>query len=89
MGEKNNRWKWGGWWWERIKREGHRNIILRICIIWILKNRLQPTCVALIMFREVRRTEGEVKVGRLRNSKATNKHEVTGEMVKGGGVGWI
>ena len=31
------------------------------------------------------RTEVEVRVGKLKNGKATGKHEITGEMIKGGG----
>ena len=50
------------------------------------------------MFREVttseliRRTEVEVRVGKLKNGKALGKDEVTREMVKGGSgmvVDWI
>ena len=40
----------------------------------------------------VRRTEVEVRVGKLKNGKAAGKDEVTGEMVKGGNymvVDWI
>ena len=40
----------------------------------------------------VRRTEFEVRDGKLKNGKAAGKDEVTGEMVKGGGngvVNWI
>ena len=32
----------------------------------------------------IRRTEVEVKVGKLKNGKAAGKDEITGEMVKGG-----
>ena len=40
----------------------------------------------------IRRTEVEVRVGNLKNGKASGKNEVTGEMLKGGGnkvVDWI
>ena len=40
----------------------------------------------------IRRTEVEVRVGKLKNGKAAGKDEVTGEMIKGGGdrvVDWI
>ena len=40
----------------------------------------------------IRRTEVEVKMGKLKNGKAAGKDEVTGEMIKGGGdrvVDWI
>ena len=40
----------------------------------------------------IRRTEVEVRVGKLKNDKAAGKDEVTGEMIKGGGnraVDWI
>ena len=33
----------------------------------------------------IRRTEVEVRVGKLKNGKAAGKDEVTGEMIKGGG----
>ena len=38
------------------------------------------------------RAEVEVRVGKLKNGKATGKDEIIGEMIKGGGdrvVGWI
>ena len=66
---------------------------MRISIIWRLKNRLQSTCVVLMKFRvPIRRTEVEVKVGKLKNGNAAGKDEVKGEMIKGGGnwvVDWI
>ena len=34
----------------------------------------------------IRRTEVEVRVGKLKNGKAISKDEVTGEIVKGGGL---
>ena len=40
----------------------------------------------------IRRTDFEVRVGKLKNGKATGKDEVTGEMIKGGGnraADWI
>ena len=40
----------------------------------------------------IRRTEAEVRVGKLKNRKAAGKDEVTGEMIKGEGnrvVDWI
>ena len=40
----------------------------------------------------IRRTEVEVRVGKLKNGKAAGKDDVTGEMIKGGGnrvVDWI
>ena len=40
----------------------------------------------------IRRTEVELRVGKLMNGKAAGKDEVTGEMIKGGGnrvVNWI
>ena len=42
--------------------------------------------------KPIRRTEVEVRVGKLRNGKSAGKDEVTGEMTKGGGnkvVDWI
>ena len=33
----------------------------------------------------IRRAEVEVIVGKLKNGKASNKNEITGKMVKGGG----
>ena len=42
--------------------------------------------------KPTRRTEVEVRVGKLRNGKAAGKDKVTGEMVKGGSdmlVDWI
>ena len=33
----------------------------------------------------IRRTEIEVRVGKIKNEKAACKDEVTGEMIKGGG----
>ena len=33
----------------------------------------------------IRRTEVEIRVGKLKNGKAAGKDEVTGEMIKGGG----
>ena len=52
---------------------------------------MQSTCVALMVFREVtnyfggkpiRRTELEVRVGKLKNGKAAGKDKVKGEMIK-------
>ena len=62
---------------------------MRICIIWIFKNRLLSTCVVLVMFggKLVRRTDMEVRVGKLRNGKATSNNEVTGEIIRMG-VSW-
>ena len=40
----------------------------------------------------IRNTEGEVRVGKLKNGKVAGKNEVTGETTKGGGnrvVDWI
>ena len=40
----------------------------------------------------IRKTEVEVRVGKLKNGKAAGKDKVTGEMIKGGGnrvVDWI
>ena len=42
--------------------------------------------------RPIRRTEVEVRVGKLKNGKAASKDEVTREIIKGGGntvVDWI
>ena len=57
---------------------------MRICIIWIIRKRLQSTCVALMEFGEnyfggepIRRMEGEVRVGKHKNGKAAGKDEVT------------
>ena len=33
----------------------------------------------------IRRTEVEVKVGKLKNGKAADRDKITGEMIKGGG----
>ena len=41
----------------RIKRERSRRSILKICIIQILRKRLQSTCVALMGFGEVTDSE--------------------------------
>ena len=43
----------GGWHRERMKCHGSGRIILKICIIYILRNRFQFTCTALMGFREV------------------------------------
>ena len=49
---------------------------------------MQSTCVVLMGFREVTTSEEsqleEVRVGKLKNGKATGKDEITGEMIKGG-----
>ena len=40
----------------------------------------------------IRRTEVEVRVGKLKNGKAAGNDEITGEMIKGGGnrvLDWI
>ena len=47
------------WHWERMKSKGYEMVILRLYIIWILKSRLQPTCLASIMFTEIRRVDWE------------------------------
>ena len=84
----------------RTKRERSGRSILKICIIWILRNRLQSTCVALIGFGEVTTSEEsqleelrfEVRVGKFKNGKAVGKDEITREMIKGGFdrvVDWI
>ena len=42
--------------------------------------------------KPIRRTEVEVRVGKLKNGKATGKYVVTGEMIKDGGnqvLHWI
>ena len=52
---------------------------------------MQSTCVAL-MVELIRRSEVEVRMGKLKNGKATGKDGVTKEMIKGGGdrmVEWI
>ena len=74
----------GGWYKERMKLKVFGSSILKICIIYIIRNRLQFTCVALMGFR--------AKVGKPKNGKAPGKDEITGEMIKGGGhrvVDWI
>ena len=43
----------GGWHRGREKQERSGKSILKICIIQILRKRLQSTCVALMEFREV------------------------------------
>ena len=51
---------------------------------------MQSTCVAFMVFEEV--TISEVRVGKLKNGKAADKDEVTGELIKGGGdrvLDWI
>ena len=40
--------------------------------------------MALMVFRELIRTEEVERVGKLKNGKAASKDEFTGEMVKGG-----
>ena len=47
----------GGWHKERMKCEGFGRSILKICIIKILRKRLQFTCVALMGFGEVTSSE--------------------------------
>ena len=79
-----------GWKSKKIKYKGFGRIILRIYKIQILKSRLQSTCVASMVFREVatleiRRTEIEVRVGKLKIGKVVGKDEITGEMIKGRG----
>ena len=42
--------------------------------------------------KPIRKTEVEVRVGKLKKGKATGKDDVTGDMVKGGGdmvVDWV
>ena len=36
----------------------------------------------------IRKVELEVRVGKLKNGKATGKDEITGERIKGGGNRW-
>ena len=59
--------------WERMKCKGIGMVILRICIILVLKSRLQSTYVTLMVFSKiivigelVKINEGEVKVEKLR-----------------------
>ena len=51
--------------WKRLKCEGFGRNILRICIIYIARNRLQFTCVAMMGFREAATSE-ESRLGELR-----------------------
>ena len=41
----------GGWQWERMKSEGFGSSIFEY--LYILKSRVQSTCVASMVFREV------------------------------------
>ena len=77
--------------WERMKYEGFGRIILGIITTWIPKSRLQSTLHVHGVQRGncfggelIRKTEIEVRVRKLKNGKAASKHEVTGEMIKGG-----
>ena len=90
----------GDWHKENLKFEGFGRSISKICIIYILRNRLQSTYVALIRFGKgnnfggepIGRAEVEVRVGKLKNGKAPSKGEITGEIIKGGDdrvVDWI
>ena len=89
----------GGWHKERMKYEGSGRSILKICIIQILRSRLQSTCVALMRLRgnyfgeePIRRAKVEVRVRKLKNGKSAGKDDITKEMIKGGGdrvVDWI
>ena len=77
-----------------MKCEGSGINILKICIIYILRNRLKFTCVTLMGFggEPIGRAEVEVRVGKLKNGKSAGKDEITGEMIKGAGdrvVDWI
>ena len=53
---------------------------------------MQSTCVATTSEELIRRTEVEIRVGKLKNGKVEGKDDVTGEMIKGGSdrvVDWI
>ena len=55
----------GSWHWERLKCEGFGRSILKICLIQILRNRLQFIYVLLKGFGEVTNSE-ESRLGELR-----------------------
>ena len=76
----------GGWYWKRLEYERFRSSIMRICIINI--DTQEQITVHMCGFEGVwkgnyfggeaiRRTEVEVRVGKLENGKAAGKDEVT------------
>ena len=80
----------GGWHWERMKGREFERIILRVFIICIPRSRLQPTCVALMVFRALIISEesqlGEMKwcpERGIKNGKAADRDEINGEMIEG------
>ena len=83
-----------------MKRKGYGRIILRIFIIKILKNRFAVHMCGIDGIQrsnyyggeQIRRTEVEARVGKLKHGKAAVKNKVTREKVKLSGdmvVDWI
>ena len=99
--ENSNRIKdgMGGWYWKRLKYEGGKEHYEDLYNIDTKEHVAVHVCGFNGVWRSnyfggepIKRTEVEVRVGKLKNEKAAGKDEVTGEMIKGGGnkvVDWI
>ena len=57
---------------------------MNLSIIYIFRNRWQRG--NYFVGESIRRAEVQVRVGKLKNGKAAVKDEITGEMIKGGGL---
>ena len=81
----------GGWHKERMCESSEKSF-LKICIMLILRNRLQSMCgldgIQIGNYfggEPIGRAEVEARVDKFKNGKVAGKDEITVEMIKGGG----